>query len=116
MNWWQTIAAVLGGGGIAGFLGSLLNGILQRPKVKADAVSVLTEAALRQVNELQERTAQAEAAADMATAKIRTLSDELDRLSNRLRKLTAAIFEPDATIPKLRAMVGSEPGSNGTSH
>jgi hypothetical protein len=113
MNAWQTIAAILGGGGVAGFLGSLLTGLLQRPKVRADAVSLLTDAALRQVNELQERTTAAEAAADAAAAKIRALSLEVDACTARLRYWRSAILDPSATLPELRVMVTSDPTING---
>jgi hypothetical protein len=102
VNAWQTLAAVLGGGGVAGLLGSLLTGLLNRPKVRADAVSLLTDAALKQVNELQERTTAAEAAADSAAAKIRALSLEVDACTARLRYWRAAILDPAASLPALR--------------
>jgi hypothetical protein len=113
VNAWQTVAAILGGGGVAGFLGSLLTGILNRPKTRAEAVSVLTDAALRQVNELQERTSAAESAADSATEKIRALSREVDSCTARLRYWRAAILSPDADLSALREMVRSDPGANG---
>lgn len=113
MNAWQTVAAILGGGGVAGFLGSLLTGLLNRPKTRAEAVSVLTDAALRQVNELQERTTAAEAAADAATEKIRVLSREVDACTARLRHWRAAILDPSATLPALREMVRTDPAANG---
>lgn len=120
MNWWQTLASVIVAGGGAGLLGSLISGVLQRPKVRADAVSLLTDAALRQVNELQERTAQAEqeatAARNEAAAarrQVHLLTAEIDECMRKLRQWRAAIFAPDATVPGLRAMIGTESGTNG---
>lgn len=120
MNAWQTIAALIGGGGLAGVGTSLLTGLINRPKVRADAVSLLTDAALKQVNELQERTAEAEkeatAARNEAAAARRhvaVLSAEVDACVSRLRQWRAAILRPTATLDDLRAMVATEPGHNG---
>jgi chromosome segregation ATPase len=127
VNAWQTVAAILGGGGVAGFLGSLLTGLLNRPKVRAEAVSLLTDAALKQVNELQERTTEAEQAAvsarreaaearaEAAAARrhVAVLSAEVEACVARLRQWRNAILRPSVTIEELREMVAAEPGQNG---
>lgn len=124
-DWWQLLVAGLGGGGLAGVAGSIITGMLQRPKVRADVVSVLTDAALKQVNELQERTAEAEREAratrdELTTArqKCRELAAELDEVLATLRAWRAAILSPTADLPALREMVtsGGEPGRNGRPH
>lgn len=116
--WWQTLGMIVGGGGVAGLLGSLITGLLNRPTVRADAVARLTESALKQVDELQERTAEAERrataaeqAADQARTKVRLLSDELDSLLATLRAWRAAILAPSADLDQLRVMVSSDPGA-----
>ena len=115
MSMWQTIAAVLGGGGVAGLLGSLLTGLMGRPKVRADAVALLTDAALKQVNELQERTAEAEREAAAARSEaaearrqIHLLTAEVDQLVARLRSWRSAILAPSADLDRLRLMVQTE--------
>ena len=120
MNW-TVIAAVIGSGGVAGILGSLLTGLLQRPKVKADAVALLTDSAIKQVNELQERTAEAEREAtaarnDLAKARqqMRELTAEIDAALNTLRSWRSAILSPAADLERLRAMVRAEPGTSTT--
>jgi hypothetical protein len=120
VNAWQTLAAVLGGGGVAGLLGSLLTGLLNRPKVRAEAVSLLTDAALKQVNELQERTAEAEQAATAArreaaeaSRQMRALTVEVDAAVATLRNWRAAVLSPAATLDGLRAMVAADMGHNG---
>lgn len=127
MNTWQTIAAILGGGGIAGLLGSLFTGLVNRPKVRAEAVSLLTDAALKQVNELQERTTEAEQAAvgarkeateahaEAAAARrqIALLTAEVETAVRKLRHWRDAILRPQVTIEELREMVSTEPGHNG---
>lgn len=111
-TWLPVVAAAIGAGGVSGVVGSLATGLFARPKTKADAVSVLTDAALKQVNELQERTTQAEAAADSATTKMRALSQEVDMCTAKLRYWRAAILSPTATLPALREMV-NDAGVNG---
>jgi chromosome segregation ATPase len=116
-GWWQLLAAGLGGGGLAGILGSLLTGLWQRPKVRADAVAMLTDSALKQVNELQERTAEAEREAtaarnDLAQARqqIRLLTTEIDAALTTMRLWRAAILAPSAELEFLREMVRADPG------
>lgn len=112
-NWIAIIAAIVGGGGIAGFGGSLIAGLVQRPKVKADAVKLLTDAAVQQVNEMQEEVASARAEVAEARRHVRMLTAEVDACMRRLREWRAAILSPAATLPRLREMVDLEPGHNG---
>jgi chromosome segregation ATPase len=116
VDWVALLGAALGAGGLSG----VVTAWLARPKTKADAAAVLTDAALRQVNELQEQVAtahaearEARAEAEAARRQVRLLTAEVDQCMQTLRAWRAAIFAPDATVAGLRAMVGPEPGSNG---
>lgn len=110
MSWVQVLVAGGGVGGIAGLLGSLLAGLMQRPKVRADAVALLTDSALKQVNELQERTAEAEQAARDARQQVRLLTAEIDSALATLRSWRSAILSPAADLDRLREMVRAETG------
>lgn len=119
-TWLPVVVAAIGAGGVSGVVGSLATGLFARPKTKADAVSVLTDAALKQVNELQEQTAEARKdsaaarlEADVALGKLRQITIELDLCLGRLRLWRAAILSPSASLPALREMV-SDVGSGGT--
>lgn len=114
-TWIALIAAVVGGGGIAGFGGSLIAGLTQRPRVKADAVKLLTDAAVQQVNEMQEEVASARAEVAEARKHVRLLTVEVDACMAKLRTWRAAILSPMVTREDLRAMVGSDPAQNGHS-
>lgn len=121
MNAWQVLATAVSGGGLAGVIGALITGMLNRPKTRADAVATLTDSALKQVNELQERTAEAEREAVAARAEaaetrrqMRELSGEIDAAVTTLRSWRSAILSPvtvDAAVrlEQLRAMV-RDPG------
>lgn len=122
---WQIIGMILGAGGISGFLGSLLSGLFSRPSVRADAVVKLTESAVRQVDELQERTAAAEQrataaeqAADQARMKVRILSDEVDGLISRMRLWRMEILSDPTASERLKHLVSVDPGQplNGRPH
>lgn len=115
---WQLLLAGLGGGGLAGFLGSLLTGWWQRPKVRADAVALLTDSALKQVNELQERTAEAEREATAARAEvvqarqqIRVLTSEIDMAVMTIRSWRSTILATPDVPEAIRRMVLVDPGS-----
>ena len=112
MSWLATLAAVVGGGGLAGVITSAITGLLQRPKVKADAVAMLTDSAIKQVNELQERTAEAERSATEARQQMRLLSGELDVLLSTMRTWRSTILAATsaADLEQLHAMVRIEPG------
>ncbi|MDG4792023.1 hypothetical protein O7626_40115 [Micromonospora sp. WMMD1102] len=109
-EWWQLALAAVGGGGLAGVVTSLVAGLFQRPKVKADAMSILTDAALKQVNELQERTAEAEQRAAEAERKCRVVSSELDDMLARMRAWRVEILADPTASDRLRQMVSVDPG------
>ena len=115
-NVWAVLAACAGGGGLAGVIGTLITGMLTRPKTRADAVSLLTDSALRQVNELQERTAEAEREAlaarnDLAQARqqMRVLTGEIDAAVMTLRSWRSAILSTPGVPEPLLLMV-RDPG------
>ncbi|WP_433651021.1 hypothetical protein ACQP2C_32430 [Micromonospora zamorensis] len=115
-NVWAVLAACAGGGGLAGVIGTLITGMLTRPKTRADAVSLLTDSAIKQVNELQERTAEAEREAlaarnelAAARAQMRELTGEIDAAVATLRSWRSAILTPGVDLDQLRAMV-RDPG------
>jgi outer membrane murein-binding lipoprotein Lpp len=120
-NVWGLLAAAVGGGGLAGVATTLISGVLNRPKTRADAVALLTGSAIQQVNELQERTAEAEREAKAARTEaaqarqqMRELTGEIDAAVATLRTWRSAILEPvslDAALrlEQLRAMV-RDPG------
>ncbi|MEV1321946.1 hypothetical protein AB0J14_38360 [Micromonospora arborensis] len=106
---WAVLAACAGGGGLAGVIGTLITGMLTRPKTRADAVSLLTDSAIKQVNELQERTAQAEREAAQARQQMRELTGEIDAAVATLRSWRSAILTPGIDLESLRVMV-RDPG------
>ncbi|MEU7972147.1 hypothetical protein AB0B48_08895 [Micromonospora sp. NPDC049089] len=115
-NVWAVLAACAGGGGLAGVIGTLITGMLTRPKTRADAVSLLTDSALRQVNELQERTAEAEREAlaarnelAAARAQVRVLAEEIDAAVATLRTWRSAILSTPGVPEPLLLMV-RDPG------
>ncbi|WP_229401904.1 hypothetical protein [Micromonospora okii] len=116
-NIWALLAAAVGGGGLAGVVGTLITGVMGRPKTRADAVALLTDSALKQVNELQERTAEAEREALAARneaaetrRQMRELTGEIDAAVATLRSWRAAILSPTAELDRLRTMVLADPG------
>ncbi len=118
----MTILSAVAGGGLSGAGTALAAAVMQRPKVRADALAVLTDAAVKQVNELQEEvaaarreTAAARLETEAARAQVRLLTAEVDDCMRTLRAWRAAIFSPAATVEGLRAMVGQDPGNNGGS-
>lgn len=116
-SWWQLALAGLGGGGLAGIATSIIAGLWQRPKVKADVMSILTDAALKQVNELQERAeraeerlGEAERAADETRRKLRLASSELDDLLTKMRSWRHEILVDPTVSDRLKQMVSVDPG------
>ncbi|MEU4399792.1 hypothetical protein [Micromonospora orduensis] len=115
-NVWALLAAAVGGGGLAGVIGTLITGVLARPKTRADAVALLTDSALKQVNELQERTAEAEREAlaarnELAAARqqMRVLSGEIDAAVMTLRSWRSTILSTPGVPEPLLLMV-RDPG------
>ena len=102
-NLWGLLAAAVGGGGLAGVVTTLIGGILARPRTRADAVALLTDSALKQVNELQERTAEAEREALAAR-------NDLAQARRQMRELTGEIDAAVATLRTWRSAILSTPG------
>lgn len=100
---WGLLAAGVGGGGLAGVVTTLIGGMLARPKTRADAVALLTDSALKQVNELQERTAEAEREALAAR-------NDLAQARRQMRELTGEIDAAVATLRTWRSAILSTPG------
>ena len=100
---WGLLAAAVGGGGLAGVVTTLIGGILARPRTRADAVALLTDSALKQVNELQERTAEAEREALAAR-------NDLAQARRQMRELTGEIDAAVATLRTWRSAILSTPG------
>lgn len=114
MNWnvVQTIiVTMLTSGAITGVITVLGN----RRKVKVDAAVALSDAALRQVNELQEQATSTKQQLDQTARQARTLSEMLDRVTAKVRSVMLtihdplAIHDPVATIERLRVMVPYTP-------
>ncbi|GLZ62887.1 hypothetical protein [Micromonospora sp. NBRC 107095] len=116
MSGWALVLTCVSGGGIAGIITTLVGGLFNRPKTRADAVALLTDSALKQVNELQERTSEAEREAlaarnelAAARAQMRELTGEIDAAVATLRSWRSAILSPTIELEQLRAMV-RDPG------
>ncbi|MFE9192069.1 hypothetical protein ACFYL6_20935 [Micromonospora sp. NPDC007208] len=120
MSGWALVLTCVSGGGVAGIITTLVGGLFNRPKTRADAVARLTDSAIQQVNELQERTAEAEREAKAARdelrqareetrEKMRELNGEIDAAVATLRSWRSAILTPGIEIEQLRAMV-RDPG------
>lgn len=131
-DWVLLASAVIGGGGISGFIGSLVAPLVRRPVVRAEATGLLTDAATGLVNELQEEVGRARAEATSARTEaqgaraeareagqeaaaarqtVRAMSSEMDELTYRLRQLIGWIHEPDMTLDQLRRLVPRPPGT-----
>jgi chromosome segregation ATPase len=128
-TWIPLIAAIVGAGGVAGFGGSIVGGLLQRPKTKAEATKLLTDAAQQLVNEMQEeairmrsevveaRTEATDARRETreARAEVRELGRELTEVKSAFEELVAyarrvirSIHEPGQTLDRLRQTVPRE--------
>lgn len=114
---WALVGAAVGGGGLAGVATTLITGLMSRPRTRADAVALLTDSALKQVNELQERTAEAEREAratrselEAARTQIRELTADVHRVLAQMHAWRTAILAPTADLERLRSMVLTDPG------
>lgn len=111
-----TIASVLlGGGGLV----SIVNAVIGRRGRRAEVADRLSDSTLKWVEQFQEEAAAARHEATEArreVAEIRTelraVRSEAEALAYELRRLRLAIMAPDATVERLRAMVGPN-GVNG---
>lgn len=123
-DWVLLVSTVIGGGGVSGFVGSLVAPLVRRPVVRAEATERLTAASVSLVDQLQEEVAAArteaatartearEAGQEAAAARrtVRALSGEMDELTDRLRRLISWIHEPTMTLDRLRVLVPPPPG------
>jgi hypothetical protein len=112
----QIIGSLLGSGGIAWIVTS----IARRRTAPFDNAARLSDAAMVQVDQLQEQVKEARVEANEcrletseARRQVRRLAADVDVLANRLHMLTLAIHDPGVTIERLRRMVPISPSVNG---
>jgi hypothetical protein len=117
-EWVVVIGALIGGGGLSGFLGALVVPLVRRPAVRAEATARITGAAALLIDQLQEevtaarkdaREAGQEASAALRT--VRTLGVEVDELTNKLHRLIGWIHDPTMSLDRLRVLVPGPPPS-----
>lgn len=133
-NTLTVVAAIVGAlGGLSG-LAAVITALTKRPAAKADAEVRLSDEARQWVEEFQEETASArveakEARAEAAAAKkeaaeahiqMQAVRREAEWLAGRLWDLRHRILDPNMTLERLRAIVGSDwnpssPGEPGNS-
>jgi hypothetical protein len=116
MSSWLTglvgVASVLmGGGGLA----VLVNAFTGRRQRKAEVADRLSDSSLKWVQEFQEETQRArleaaEARREVAEARreLGEVRHEAEALARDLRNIRGAIMAPNATLERLRAMVGGD--------
>lgn len=129
MNPLVMVASIMGAlGGLGGFA-AVITAFARRRTFTADAEVKLSDEARQWVEQFQEdarearleaRDARTEAAAARreateAHAQMRAIKNEAQWLARQLQDLHRAILDPKVTLDRLRAMVGTGPGSNGTS-
>jgi len=126
MNW-VTLASIaaglLSGGGIV----AIVNGVTQRRLVKVEVADRLNEATLEWAEQLKadnadSRRENAETRHELAEARreaaevrreMTVVRHEAEALADDLRRLRQAILDPNATLDRLRAIVGGG-STNGT--
>lgn len=102
------LAALAGPAALVTIIVQVRKGKLSQPR----AAQELVNTGLAMLEPLRARLGDAEARADRMESKLEETEAKLDgankavdTLTGKLRALTAAILAPDATVPKLRAMV-----------
>jgi DNA repair ATPase RecN len=125
-NTLTVVAAIVGAlGGLSG-LAAVITALTKRRTVNADAEVRLSDEARQWVEQFQEdakeakqeaRDARAEATAARREAaethsQMRAIRVEAEWLARQLQELHRAILDPNATVERLRAMVGPQPGNN----
>lgn len=122
----SVVGASVSSGGIVG----IITARTARRKAPADIAVMLTESAMRQVNELQERLADAERLTDSAAGRARAAEREVENalievhqlrrvvadLTDRVGQLVRWIHDPYMTIENLRLRVPPPTSDNGGSH
>jgi len=117
----STIAATILGSFMAGGgLVAIVNAFAKRRTVKVDAAARLSDETLKWVNEFQDNAKEARteslaarAEATEAHAQMRAIRAEAEWLAAQLQQLRRAILDPNATLERLRAMVGPDYPGNG---
>lgn len=116
MSTWLTAlvaiaSALMGGGGLA----VLVNAFTGRRGRKAEVADRLSDSSLKWVQEFQEETQRARLEASEARREVAEVRRELadvrhqaEALAQDLRNVRGAILSPNATLERLRAMVGGE--------
>ncbi len=96
-TWITALVALIGGSaGIA----ALVDGLMRRPKHKADATDVITNMALRLVQPLDQRV-------DDLETEVRQTRAMVNRLQNTMATVVLEILDPDATLPRLREVAAT---------
>lgn len=95
---WITIVVALIGGSAG--LAALVDGILRRPKHKAEASDVITNMALRLVQPLDQRVEDLE-------ARQRRMAAHMNRLQATMATVVLEILDPNATLPRLREVAAT---------
>lgn len=89
MEWGQLLV----GGGVAAVIVAVIQAVVNRRKLGADAASVLTKAAAELVQPLSERIHEMEKEMDLLRAKVRDTVEQLDRCHDLNRAKDALIAE-----------------------
>src|SRR5690348_10826586 len=108
-------ATAISGSGIA----AITSARIARRRAPVDIAATLSEAAMKQVDQLQERVQEAEVAAkaardeaDEARDKLRMVNLSLDRMTIRVNQIALWIHDPNTTLEWLRSRI---PPPNGAS-
>jgi len=119
-GWTQVVLTVVGiifGGGT---MAVLVNAFTGRRTRKAEVADRLSDSSLKWVQEFQEETQRARLEASEARREVAEVRRELadvrhqaEALAADLRNLRGAILSPNATLERLRAMVGGSESFNG---
>lgn len=96
-TWITALVALIGGSaGIA----ALIDGLMRRPKHRADATDVITNMALRLVQPLDQRV-------DDLETEVRQTRAMVNRLQSTMATVVLEILDPDATLPRLREVAAT---------
>lgn len=120
-EWITLVSVAIGSGGLFSLVWAIVLPLIRRPAIKAEATERLTDAAMAQVDQLQERVNEAEKAAKEAREEaeatrqqVRAIRRECADLAERMAQLARWIHQPEMSLERLRAMVPLAPGANGT--
>lgn len=118
--WLQVVVSLASAALGAGALNALIKSMGSRGLRKVSQTVELADAALRQVNELQERVKEAEKSARQARDEAEEFRQEMvaarreaERAFRAWRRLRMAILHPEATVDQLRELVEADNGLPG---